>query len=334
MSKKKKTITEPLPTANVQKPSDLKFWLKYLLILGAVLIIGAVVFYFVKNSSKRTIRPIGFAGGCKVSPPFSKTLGFGQNSALSTSEKGKEGLWLIDQTGKKYHHPSWKLAGFLAPIQLDSRGNVFVAPAPTINVLLNPPDRQNAIYRVDGNTQEMKKFVDLPSAEKSGEQNPFGAMGLALDCDSQNLYVSTVSGSTRDKQIGRIFPVNSKTAKIGHSLENVDAMGLAVFNGAKGKRLYFGLLRNSEVWSIDLDDNGDFVSEPRLEFSLDGLGVRGNDKARRISFSLQGEMLVFGIEFDFNLIAPTEKQETIYRFRYDSKNDKFVYIEEPPEVVK
>jgi hypothetical protein len=35
-------------------------------------------------------------------------------------------------------------------------------------------------------------------------------------------------------------------------------------------------------------------------------------------------MIVAGIEFSVNLIAPTEKQETIYRFIYDSKAQKWV----------
>ena len=44
-------------------------------------------------------------------------------------------------------------------------------------------------------------------------------------------------------------------------------------------------------------------------------------------------MIVFGIEFGFNLIAPTEKQETVYRFRYDAAKDAWNYSEEPPQIV-
>ena len=40
-----------------------------------------------------------------------------------------------------------------------------------------------------------------------------------------------------------------------------------------------------------------------------------------------GNMIIFGIEFNYNLTAPTEKQETIYRFRYDVEEKKWVLVE-------
>lgn len=231
-----------------------------------------------------------------------------------------------------YQHPSWKLAGSLAPITRDGKGNTFVAPAPWIDVLENKPDEQNKVFRVDGQTQEMKQFSDLPKASQPSSQNPYGVLGLSFDCDTNSLYVSSVSGSTRNETAGRIFQI-SADGKVLSQLEKTDAIGLSVFNSAKGKRLYFGQARTSEIWSVALDDKGNFAGEARKEISLENLGPRGDDKARRINFS-NNEMTVFGIEFGFNLIAPTEKQETIYRFRYDATKDVWNYIEEPPQIVE
>jgi hypothetical protein len=262
-------------------------------------------------------------------------LGF-SNPALSTSEKARPGLWVIEaqEGGRRYQHPSWARAGFLAPIERDGEGNVYVAPAPTINTLLNPPAEQNAVWRVDAQTQQMEQFVVLPNAAPTNEQNVFGALGLAYDCETASLYVSSVYGSTRMQEAGRIYRVDAKTKQVAAQLENMDAFGLRVFNSIKGKRLYYGLARRAEIWSVDLDDAGNFTGKPRREFSLDGLGPRGNDKARRINFLSATEAAVFGIEFDFNLIAPTEKQETLYRFRYDPLKDSWQYLSDPAQIVK
>ena len=67
-------------------------------------------------------------------------------------------------------------------------------------------------------------------------------------------------------EVGRIFEIDPATTKIESELDNIDAFGSIVFNTAKGKRLYFGMARTSEVRSVLLDDNGHFVGEPRPEF--------------------------------------------------------------------
>ncbi len=283
---------------------------------------------------KRTNRPVGPTAECRKTPPFVGQLGF-SNPALSTSEKARPGLWVIEaqQKGRRYQHPSWTQAGFLAPIERDGDGNVYVAPAPTINTLLNPPAEQNTVWRVNGQTQQMEQFAVLPNAAPSNEQNVFGALGLAFDCETSSLYVASVYGSTRTNEAGRIYRLDTKTKQVAAQLDKVDAFGLRVFNSAKGKRLYYGLARQAEIWSVDLDDAGNFTGAPRREFSLNGLGPRGNDKARRINFMSATEAAVFAIEFDFNLIAPTEKQETVYRFRYDPLQDAWTHLPEIPQIV-
>ncbi len=246
-----------------------------------------------------------------------------------------QGLILVEGE-RKYQHPSWKSAGSLAPLQRDAQGNVYAAPAPWIDTLENKPSEQNRVYRVDGNTQEMKEFAVLPLVKPPTAENPFGVLGLTFDCDTNSLYAATVSGSTRTEINGAIYQIDAKTGKIVSKKETVDAIGLGVFNSAHGKRLYYGTARNSEIWSVDLDDSGAFTGDARREILFENLGARGDDKARRINFSqtAQGlEMLVFGIEFGFNLIAPTEKQETIYRYRYDFSKDVWVYQPEMPFLV-
>ncbi len=339
MSKKKrqKPISQETPTVENSPTAKSSGKVPKFIIFGVVvLLLGcAAAIYFYRNSSpERTIKPIGAVVACQQIPAFVRGLGFGNGVALSTSDRLLQGLILVEGE-RKYQHTSWKSAGSLAPLQRDAQGNVYAAPAPWIDTLENKPDEQNKVYKVDANTQEMKQFVELPKLAKTTAENPFGVLGLTFDCDTNSLYAATVSGSTRKEMNGAIYQIDVKTGKIISSKEGIDAIGLGVFNSSKGKRLYYGLARDSEIWSVDLNDKGSFMNETQREFSFENVGTRGDDKARRINFAQtaqNNEMVVFGIEFGFNLIAPTEKQETIYRYRYDAAKDVWNYQIEQPKL--
>lgn len=330
MSKKKrlKTSSEPNQAeAPAQRAAAKKPWL---MALAVCLVLGSAYFFYEKSAEQTKNRPLGGVTACQQVPPFVRALGFGNKAVFSTSDRRIQGLILMEGP-RIYQHPTWKLAGSLAPITRDSQGNTFVGPAPWIDVLENKPEEQNKVYRIDRQTQVMAEFCDLPKAVAPSSQNPYGVLGLSFDCETSSLYVSSIAGSTRNEVRGRLFQL-STDGKILSQLETTDAIGLAVFNTAKGKRLYFGQARNSEIWSVALDGQGKFAGDARKEFSLENLGPRGDDKARRINFAQQ-EMTVFGIEFSFNLIAPTERPQTAYRFRYNAAQDAWSYIEEPPQIV-
>jgi hypothetical protein len=322
---KKKQIKQTQTEAPEKLEEKKKIFPKSLIFGGifVLLVLGLIGFYSMKRSPNTNKN--------HQIPPFVTTLGFGNKAAFSTSDRKSQGLILVEGE-RKYQHPSWKTAGSLSPITRDGKGNTFVAPAPWVDLLKNKPADQNKIYRVDGQSQEMKLFVDLPRDNPQTTENAYGVLGLAFDCDTDSLYATSIFASTRREINGKIYQLDEK-GNILSKLNKTDAIGLAVFNSAKGKRLYFGDARTSEIRSIVLDDNGNFSSESKVEISLANLGPRGNDKPRKINFS-NNEMVVFGIEFSYNLVAPTEKQETIYRFRYDASQDKWNYIQEPPQIVE
>jgi hypothetical protein len=273
---------------------------------------------------------------CKSQGAFIKSIGFNPaRSALSTSENRKMGLVLIqfnekgDTTngGKKiYQHPSWKTAGWLGPILIDPQGNCFVGPIPVINLLDNPPAKQNTIYMVDASTGEMKMFMELPVAENISPTNPYGILGFAYLCESNTLYVSSVQGSTRDKEQGFIYAIDATSGKIIDNIANTDALGMGISYITGKRKLYFGSARTSDILSVEISKEGKFISHPSLEFSISDLGPRGDDKARRIKFDkTTGNMQVYAIEFNYNLTAPTEKQESIYSFSWDSENKTWAH---------
>jgi hypothetical protein len=271
---------------------------------------------------------------CKSQGAFIKKVGFDPaRSAFSTSENRKMGLQLIQfnaqgdtsNGGRKiYQHPSWKTAGWLGPILIDPQGNCFVGPVPVINLLDNPPAKQNIIYKVDAVSGEMKPFMELSITENISETNPYGILGFAYLCETNTLYVSTVQGSTRNKERGVIYAIDVNAEKIIDKIENRDVLGMGISYITGKRQLYFGSARASDIFSVKLSKEGKFSGNPKLEFSLSDIGPRGDDKARRIKFDrATGNMQVYAIEFNYNLTAPTEKQESIFNFAWDSENQKW-----------
>jgi hypothetical protein len=272
---------------------------------------------------------------CKRMPAFVKSLGFDlTRTAFSTSEKKIIGVVLVQKdlakgvnsTGEKiYQHPSWKSAGSMGPIQLDPQGNCFVGPVPVINVIDNPTAKQNIIYKVDAVSGEMKPFIELPITDAIPNNNPYGILGFAYLCESNTLYVSTVLGSDRQHENGVIYAVDITSGKVIDKIINTDAMGMGISFISGNRKLYFGSARTQNIFSIILSSEGKFKTKPQLEFSITDIGPRGDDKVRRIKFDKAGQMQLHAIEFNFNLTAPTEKQESIYNFTWDEEKKIWVF---------
>lgn len=274
------------------------------------------------------------ANNCKGSPPFIKTMGFDTRlSFFSTSDQKIMGLQLLqsDQPGntasitKSFQHPTWKKGGYLAPIIIDDAGNIFTSPAPFINILDNPIANNNTIYRVDAATGEMQEFMRLPLQDSINPQNPYGIIAMIYLCQTGTLYVSSVAGSRLHKENGHIYAINLKTKKIIDQVDNTDAMGLGISYAAGKRQLFFGTGRNPDVQVITLNAAGKFSGKPQLAFTLQNLGPRGDDKVRRIKCDQSGNLIVYGMEFNFNLIAPREKQEFVYNFYYDEEGKQWTY---------
>lgn len=262
----------------------------------------------------------GSAGYCQAGPAFAAAFGFEPGRALiGTSVRGYVGLALLDPaTGRVEQHETWDDAGHLGSFVYDGNGNVYTAPAPFVNTTLNPPAAQNTIYKTDSTSGVMAKFADLPPAAPMTENNPFGILGLFYDCDTNSLYAGSIGGSTATDEVGRIYRIDAATGEVLNTLENVDAMGVGVFNMPDGsKRLYFGSGRDTGVRSIALDENGDFVGDARDEFFLAQFEGSDNDKGQRITFTNDNRMVIKGIDFNYTLRAASEPRRNLYVFTLD-----------------
>ncbi len=275
---------------------------------------------------------IGGVTGCRGIPRFAVRLGYADRLGISTSERLYRGLVIFDgrvpvtadPAQRDIHQePSWDDAGTLGPFVIDRDGHIYTAAVPRTAVSDNPPGSLNVIYRIDSETAELQPFVTLPGAVGSSD-NPFGVLGLAYDCDTHVLYASTVAGSTRQAEQGRIVRIDLTSREISDEVIGIDAIGLAVFQGRAGKRLYIGLARNAEVGSVALDADGHATGEFRIDLTLDErLANFAEPRVRRIGFD-QTNMTLFVVPFAFNLRAVSEQQQVILRYGYDAERDSWV----------
>jgi hypothetical protein len=272
--------------------------------------------------------PIGYVNGCVSQPGFIQTIGMGQKPIIGTSARGVMGFVVINpDTGAYYQDATWDDAGYLGPYAYTQDGDFYVSPVPLTSLEVNPPAEQNRIYRIASQSGEMALYLALPSVLPPSTGNPFGVLGLHYDCDTRSLYATSVSGSTPADEIGRVYRIDLDTGTVEDQLEQIDAFGVGVFNGIDEKRLYYGKARYSELYSISLDEQGNFVGEPRLEFSTSSLPNGDNRKIRRIVFTRQNEMFLYAIDFDFTLRSSSVIETTRYQFTYDDQQGEWMFIE-------
>jgi hypothetical protein len=335
----------PKTTPATAAPTRNRWPMLLVAVLGPLLLLGAGAVWLLSRPSAPAAPAlaataavfsgrVGSVDGCRIQPPFTTKLGFSRSTMLSTAERTLKGLVLVEPAQdnsaapRTYQDPSWTLAGYLGPNTFDARGNLYVAPSPRVSLNENPPERQNTIYKVDGETGKMTAWITLPVAAPITLNNPYGVMGLAYDCETDSVYATSVAGSTRSEMLGRVFQINATRGEIVSQLDNLDGMGVSVFNTSQGKRLFAGSARTQDVLSVALTPQGQFAGAPQVEFSLEGLGPDGNDKARKIAFDKANTMLVNGTKFNYNLAPPAAQiRPMTYRFRYDAGTGRWTFVD-------
>jgi hypothetical protein len=269
---------------------------------------------------------------CRRLPKFFDDMGLAPNPLVGTSFFSYVGFVVYDRNGSQQfiQHPSWKEAGNLGGFINDSQGNFYVIPVPFVSVELNPPEKQTILYRIDAVSGEMSPVLTLPAASPPSTTNPFGLMGLGLDCETNSLFVTSVAGSSAAQELGRIFRIDLANLQVASQLEGIDAIGVGVFKGVSGKRLYYGAARSPLVFSIALDENGNFVGAPREEFSILDIPGVGNQRVRRINFLAPQEMSIRSVEFNFSLQASREVPSDLITLTYDPLADDWIASEVVP----
>ncbi len=310
-------------------------------ILPSILIIGFLAWQ-VRSSTqvspqeaqkfKKTLQ-VGRVDACAKNPSFPTKSGLKPPFFIDLRQVDGPGLKIIEarKNGKVLQNKDWSKAGTLGPYTLDKNGVIYTAPIPFVNLRDRPMSIYNQILKIDERTGEMEDFMHLPPAAEPTQENAYGIVGMSYDCTNHSIYVSSLAGSGAESEVGRIFHIDLATKKILHQLDGFDALGLGIFNMKSGKKLFLGHARSPEIYSIDLDEKGDFVGKPKFEFSLAAMEGGSYDNAHRIRFLRDNIMKIKGIEFSFSLIAASDPQRNIYLFDYDSAADKWRFREAHPQ---
>lgn len=299
-----------------------------ILLVAALALIGWVVVNKSDRKSRKTnTHKVGAANGCKKSPAFVAKYGLQQPVLIDLRQKEATGLKILEarQNGKSIALPEWSSAGHLGPYALDKKGNIYLAPVPHVSLTENKPEEQNRVYIVDSQTGKFSLFYDFPAAAPPTPANPYGVTSLAYDCDTESLYVSSIAGSSPDSERGRIFQFDLKTKTIVSQLENVDALGIGLFNTSKGKKLFIGSSRTSEIFSVALDNKGAFAKDVKFEWSLAAQEGGSSDKAHRIRFFPDNHMEIKAIEFSYSLMVASDPMRNIYNFDYNAAEDNWIF---------
>ena len=314
---------------------------KIILIVVLLVAVGVTWFWLQQNQTKNIEKTlpkgfnIGLVNTCRKIPPFIKQLHMRQ-PAIDSKQQGHAGGLLIRDiaNNQTWQHPSWKKSGHLAAFERDNHGNIFVAPLPYVSLSQNPPEKQNQIYKIDANTAEMSLYLKMPSKHIPNTKNPFGTMGMFYDCDTNSLYVTSVAGSTPRVEKGVIYQIDLANHKVVSQFDATDAIGVAVFNTLKGKKLYFGSARAPHIYSIDLDAKGNFISNKKYEFSLSTIQGGDTTVAKKILISKQAGKFILTVketEFGFRLLAENNLNRKKYNFSYSLVDDKWTFIGSSPE---
>jgi hypothetical protein len=261
---------------------------------------------------------------CKTMPQFAYKVGIDPGkAAFSTTERRTIGVALIQidtkqETQKAYQDASWKKYGAMGPIAIDEKGTLYSAPIPFVGVSSIGRQNQNNIYKINPTTGKMEILCNLSFGKKSSEQNAYGILGMFYDCESKLLYVSSINGSTREQEAGTIYCINPTTGAVIDQWEGIDAMGIGIarFNG--NKVLFIGKIRDNSICLAALEADGKFVKKANPIITLLEAGPRGDDVCKKIRFK-NNQMTVTGMEFYYNLTAPTQKQESVYTYQYNSQ---------------
>lgn len=297
--------------------------LRWVFLAGVLLALAGIAWWILQgqgNPNSQKILANGNADTCKQQPQFMQGVNLGSAPALASSYENIKGMVVIDtqaphDTTRRYQHPSWTIGGYLGSITRDSLGNVYVVPSPLVSLYENPPEKQNIIYKVDTRTAEMKAWINLPSVSLPSTQNPYGALGLFFDCDTNTLYASSVSGSSLERESGTIFQINTVSGEVIGRLDHIDAIGVAVVNWQNQKTLVMGSARESLVLGVPLDEKGNFAGGIRVITRLNFNDSSSLHRIRRISIDETGLVTLQVSVFAYNLMSPRNSERGVYTYQ-------------------
>lgn len=292
---------------------------KYIIGFACVLAIIAAIFYFTslnKIKESASIQNLSI-GDCKSTPSFvQKYKKVGQNASFETNNKEKYGLNLLIRNANNeiietIQDESWKIGGVLGNFVFDANSNIYLVPTPSINTLRNKENKRNTVYKVDATTGKMEEYIDIKANTDDYKQNPFGLMGIAINCQTKTMYLSSVSGSNPQTEKGAVFSVNLQSKEQKKILENKDIYGI----GVTKTHLLLAPVGEPVILSLEQANTN---QKPKTEFRIDySQSIRITDIVKKIKVIDEQTLSLSAIPFAYSL-APINAQlgETVVNYQF------------------
>jgi hypothetical protein len=273
---------------------------------------------------------------CTGDPKFLEKIGMSKRALVDTTSTHAIGMIVTDvtaqgQKGRSSQHESWKQAGALGRVQRDRDGNIYTYPVPSVSLVNNPVEKANIVYRIESETGVMAPFAELPKVAPATEQNPFGLLALALDCEANALYAASIYGSTASSENGVIARIDLTTKEINELKRGIDALSILVAFDGRGKRLYVGTARDNVVVSYGFKKDGTLADDEAIEIKLDDVKSAQDKRARVLRVDGRGRLYVRAIPFEYTLAARSTIPTTEMNFAQTSSGAdqaKFVLVDQ------
>ncbi len=287
--------------------------------VGVLTLAGAAAVVAVGTSS----RGVEIAGpitldSCNGTPPFATEAGM-IDPVFTTATRESQGLVVVFQSEdgrqESFVHPSYSEAGDLGAISISAGGEVFTVPRAVIDVMENPAEQRNTIFRVDPQTGELAPWAELPLTHDPLDQ-PFGIMGLAVDCIEPYLYATSLTGSTPETESGSIWRIDRRTGEAALLGDGFDATSIAIGRSLGSRVLVLGAARAGALYVVPVADE---LSEPTLLTRLEGEGASLSVRAIKLrpDATAPVNIVATAIDFDFSLRAhPADQGAETIVFRW------------------
>jgi hypothetical protein len=278
-----------------------------------VILFGLGAYYYLDDESKSVENLTNFQGDftktrtCKQMPLFLARLSR-RGVYIDLSQLKYKGIafWYGKGFRKVLHKKEWEKFGYFGTYTADKNGDLFLAPSPFITIEKDTFEAQKWIYKLDGKTGKLSKWLKLEDVSPS-KTNPYGIISLDYDCDDNSLWVSTIDQSSYQNQRGKIYKIDLKSKKILKKYEGYDFFTIKILKTTKGKYLLGGLAMSPALFAWEMKD-GFLAKKPQKLFELPNSTLR----IRKIHIISKNRLKLEAVPFTYSLIAQTAKKYREY----------------------
>jgi hypothetical protein len=216
-----------------------------------------------------------------------------------------------------------------------------------------------SIYRVDGRTGQITLFATVQFEGRSNSAPGLGNLAydartkqiFATDLETGMIHRFTMDGRERDifdhgtdgrRRAGLAAVPYSQAGRVGINNPAFNAEDTATWGFApkarmtfalavQGKRLYYSVAEGPQIWSVSIDDEGDFGKDARLE--IDVKDTPASQAVTAIQFDGAGMMYIaqrgeFTGSYDYQLFAKPQ-MSVVLRYGWDEQQRR--WAEAPDE---